>query len=108
MTLQEALVLLVQLAAGIADYLVMNVIHWKETAPEWAKRAAAFGIAGALGALIYLAQVAMLYEPAPVDWRGWVEAIFYAIFVVFGASQLAHIKDLVEKAKKAANQGSTG
>ncbi len=38
----------------------------------------------------YLFQVVMLYQPAPVDWRGWVESISAIAFGAIGLNQIIH------------------
>ena len=64
---------------------------WLAEAEAWVRRLLAWIVACALGVLPYLWQVAMLYEPCPMDWREWVEKLFAVAFVAITANQGVHI-----------------
>jgi len=92
MQLSEFLMSLV--ASGILGGLGMPLLAWIESrwpwlaqAEPWVRRAGAWIIGCGLGVLPYLVQVLMQYEPAPSDWRGWVEQLFAVAFVAITANQ---------------------
>lgn len=94
--LQEVLIGLLQ--SGAAGALAYPLVEWLKTqwewfanAEPWVRRTTAWVLSALLGALPYLAMVAMAYEPAPQDWRGWVERLFAVCFVAVTASQGLHI-----------------
>ena len=98
MELLAFLTWVVKFGAGIIAYLIVDrVPALVALAPTW-KRIAACGIAAAIALLGWLAQIAMLYEPAPVGARPWIEMIFLIATSAFGLATLIHTKDLPDEA----------
>lgn len=96
MELRDFLVGLV--SSGILGTLAYPLVNWLEikwawlhTSEPWVRRLASWIAAVSIGALPYLAQVVLLYEPAPADWRAWVERLFSVGFVAVTAAQGVHI-----------------
>ena len=77
--------------AGWASREICEVWPWFQAlVSAKAKIVIAVLVSSFLGACAYALSVVMLYEVAPVDWRGWVGAIFSAAVVSSGFSQLMH------------------
>lgn len=76
--------------AGVIAYALMEEIPFLATLQSKAKRYAALGIASALACLGFGAMVLFGYEAAPIDAQSWVEALFSAIAVAVGLSQIIH------------------
>lgn len=91
-SLQDVLQWVISGGAGVIAYWLMeNISYLKNLAPE-AKRYVALAIAIALAVLGYFAQVAMGYQVAPQDARGWIEALFAVAGVAGGLSQIVHAR----------------
>ena len=56
----------------------------------WVKRLVAWAVSAVAGGLPYAAMVGMGYDPAPVDWRQWIEKLFYYVFIAVSINQGAH------------------
>jgi hypothetical protein len=90
MELRDLLVFMTAGGAAIAAYYLMeNVFALASLAPA-AKRWAAYLLTAGIAVGAYLLQVAMLYQPAPVDWRGWVEVLSAVAFGAIGLNQIIH------------------
>ncbi|HEX2986913.1 MAG TPA: hypothetical protein VHS06_01925 [Chloroflexota bacterium] len=89
MELQDLLVFIAGGAAVVVYYLMENVFALASLAPS-AKRWAAYLLTAAIAVAAYLFQVVMLNQPAPVDWRGWVESTSAIAFGVIGLNQIIH------------------
>lgn len=86
MTLQEIVTAI--LTTAVPGSLAWAIVRqWFSAQPGERKPWIAFAFAAGLTVLAYLVQVAMLYAPAPADWRGWVEAIVPLIGWAYTCSQ---------------------
>ncbi len=88
------------LSSGALGYAGFAFVAWLEgkfvkfaQTEAWVKRLVAWAVSAVAGALPYGAMVLMNYEPAPADWRAWVEKLFYYIFIALTVNQGAHIVD---------------
>lgn len=88
------------LGSGVLGYAGFAFVAWLESRSAgfalleaWAKRLVAWAVSIIAGALPYGAMVLMGYEPAPPDWRGWVEKLFYYVFIAVTVNQGAHAVD---------------
>ena len=88
------------LGSGVLGYAGFAFVAWLENRSvkftlldAYLKRAIAWGVSAIAGALPYGAMVLMGYEPAPADWRGWVEKLFYYVFIAVTVNQGAHAVD---------------
>lgn len=98
MELREWLVGL--LSSGVLGYAGFAFVAYLESKfakfaalEAWVKRLVAWAVSAVAGALPYGAMVLMGYEPAPPDWRGWVERLFFYIFIALSTNQAAHAID---------------
>ena len=86
--------LLVQLIsgglAGAAAWKLIEVVPALAKLEDDRKRYVAIAITVVLGATAYAASVGMRFDTAPVDWRGWVEALVNAGLAAYLASQSLH------------------
>jgi hypothetical protein len=88
------------LGSGVLGYAGFAFVAWLENRSvkftlldAYLKRAIAWGVSAIAGALPYGAMVLMGYEAAPPDWRGWVERLFFYIFIALSTNQAAHAVD---------------
>lgn len=88
------------LGSGVLGYAGFAFVAWLENRSvkftlldAYLKRAIAWGVSAVAGALPYGAMVLMGYEAAPPDWRGWVERLFFYIFIALSTNQAAHAVD---------------
>jgi hypothetical protein len=88
------------LGSGVLGYAGFAFVAWLENRSvkftlldAYLKRAIAWGVSAIAGALPYGAMVLMGYEAAPPDWRGWVERLFFYIFIALSTNQAAHAID---------------
>jgi hypothetical protein len=80
--------------AGLLAYKIVDAIPALARLAPQAKRWAACAVAGGIAVLAYLVAIAMLYMPAPGDWRAWIAQAFLVATTGFGMSQLIHSRDL--------------
>ena len=76
--------------AGVLAYWLMENVSALAALEPKLKRLVAFGLSALIGVLAFLAMVGMGYQPAPADWRAWVEALFGVAAVAAGLSQILH------------------
>jgi len=88
------------LSSGALGYAGFAFVAWLENRSAgfalleaWVKRLVAWAVSIVAGALPFCAMVLMGYEPAPPDWRGWVEKLFFYVFIALSANQAAHAID---------------
>ena len=88
------------LGSGVLGFAGFAFVAWLENRSvkftlldAYLKRAIAWGVSAIAGALPYGAMVLMGYEAAPPDWRGWVERLFFYIFIALSTNQAAHAID---------------
>lgn len=88
------------LGSGVLGYAGFAFVAWLESRfagfsllDAWMKRLVAWAVSAIAGALPYGAMVLMGYEAAPPDWRGWVERLFFYIFIALSTNQAAHAID---------------
>jgi hypothetical protein len=88
------------LGSGVLGYAGFAFVAWLESRSAgfalleaWAKRLVAWAVSAVAGAVPYLLMVLMRYEPVPADWRGWVERLFFYIFIALSTNQAAHAID---------------
>lgn len=90
MELSDFLLIFVSGGGGVVVYWLMERIPaLANLAPEY-KRYLSLLLSGLLPIPFWLAGIAMNYWPAPVDWRGWVEAAFAIAAGAILASQAVH------------------
>lgn len=90
MELRDFLVFLSTTGAALFAWWLMDNV-WLFERLDWAnKRYVAFALTAVLAILGYLLQLAMLYQPAPVEWRGWAESLFAVAGAAVGLNQLIH------------------
>jgi hypothetical protein len=94
MPLKEFLVWLTTIGAAILTYELIEHVPKLAALEARTKRIVAYAMSAGFAILAWLAQVGMLYVPAPVGPRAWVEAIFAVGTVAFGLSTLIHTRDL--------------
>ncbi len=92
MELRDVLVFLSTTGAAIAAYWLMENVFFLASLDPATKRWAAFILTAFIAVAAWLAQVAMLYQPAPTDWRGWVESLSAVAFAAVGLNQIIHGK----------------
>ena len=98
MELLAFLTWVVKFGAGLFAYFIVDNVPALVRLQAIPKRIAACGIAAGIAILGWLAQIAMLYEPAPVGARPWIEMIFLIATSAFGLATLIHTKDLPDEA----------
>ena len=88
------------LSSGVLGYAGFAFVTWLESRfagfsllEAWVKRLVAWAVSAIAGALPFGAMVLMGYEPAPPDWRGWVERLFYYVFIALTVNHAAHAVD---------------
>ena len=88
------------LGSGVLGYAGFAFVAWLENRSvkftlldAYLKRAIAWGVSAIAGALPFGVLVLMQYEPAPTGWRGWVEKLFYYVFIAVTVNQAAHAID---------------
>jgi hypothetical protein len=101
MDLQTLLVWLTTTGAGLVAWWIVDRIIWKYQTSDEIKRYVALAISGAIALAAWDMEIAMLYQPAPADWRAWVEQGVSILFTAFGVSQLAHARAKAARAAKA-------
>ena len=96
MTLAEILAGLA--ASGVLGALAVPFLTWLEgkwpwlaQAEGWVRRGVAWLITGLLAVAVQLAQVYMLYEPAPASGREWIERLLPLAWAAITANQGLHI-----------------
>jgi hypothetical protein len=95
MELEKILVWVTTPGAAWLAYWLINNVAWLSAKGPRAKRFWACGISAGLAIAAYLAQIAMQYQPAPVEWRAWIEALVLVGTTAFGLATLIHgAKDL--------------
>ena len=90
MELRDFLVFLSTTGAAVAAWWLMEQLWFLARLEPPAKRYAAFGLTAAIAVVAWLAQVAMLYAPAPEGWRSWVESLSAVAFTAVGLNQILH------------------
>ena len=92
--------LLVLLSSGVLGYAGFAFVAWLESRSAgfalleaWVKRLVAWAVSVVASALPHGAMVLMGYEAALADWRGWVEKLFYYVFIAVTVNQGAHAVD---------------
>lgn len=88
MDLEAFLLWIVTPGAGIIALWIAAKVKAISELPDDTERLVTAAIAAAIGIVGYLAQVGMLYAPAPENWREWVEAIFSVAFIAAGLSDV--------------------
>lgn len=106
-TLQSWLAMLATVGVGIAAWWIVNRIRKLDTVLPEVKRVVAICIAVVLAVLIFLLRVWLGYLPAPTTPVGWVEELFNTGMAAFGAATAMHIKNLVDKTRKAQASSSS-
>lgn len=76
--------------AGVLAYWLAAHWDWLQEQSAEVKRYVTLAGASLLGMLAYGASVAMLYVAAPVDARGWIEALFSVAALAVIGSQALH------------------
>jgi len=76
--------------AGVVSYWLMEHLAFLVMLAPQYKRYASLALAGGLAVLGYLAAVGMGYQVAPVEAKGWIEALFSVVGVAIGLGQLIH------------------
>jgi len=87
--------------AGIVSYWLMEHLAFFVQLAAQYKRYVSLALAGGLAVLGYLAAVGMGYQVAPVEAKGWIEALFSVAGVAIGLSQLIHGIRILPMKKKA-------
>ena len=64
---------------------------WLQNTEPWVRQLLAWVVACVLSWVPYLAQVVMLYEPMPADWRAWAEVLAALAAVGLTANQFVHV-----------------
>ena len=90
MELKDVLVFLSTTGAAVLTYWLMNNVRALEGLAPPTKRLAAFALTGVIAVAAWALQVLFLYQPAPADWRGWVEALSAVAFGSIGLNQIIH------------------
>ena len=75
--------------AGVLAFWLMDHWPWAKNLGEEARHFVSLGLSGGFALLAWGAQMLMLYQPVPSDWRVGVEQAVALIFTAFGVSQLA-------------------
>jgi hypothetical protein len=94
MELRQLLVWFTTIGAAIITYELMDGIPALAVLEARAKRIVAYAMSAGFAILAWLAQVGMLYVPAPVSARAWAEAVFAVGTAAFGLATLIHTRDL--------------
>jgi len=76
--------------AGPCSQWICEQWPWFQKQTSKVKLVLAVGVSSVLGMSAYGFAVVMLYQPSPVDWRGWVIALVSAAAVASGFSQIVH------------------
>ncbi len=76
--------------AGAAAYWVAERWPAVQQLGSEAKRYALLALTAAFAWLAWLVAIAMLFLPAPADWRAWVQQAFSVALAAYLASQLIH------------------
>ena len=76
--------------AGKASRSLCESWGWFQKQTSKAKIIVAVGVSSFLSMLAYTAMVAMLYQAAPVGWRGWAGALVGAAVVGSGFAEIVH------------------
>ena len=87
--LRDLLVAFSTTLAAVASYAIIRKTKLNLLPPE-PKRIVAFLLAAGIAIAAWLAQIGMLYAPAPVGWRSWVEACVAVGGAAIGLGQLIH------------------
>ena len=90
MELRDFLVFLSTTGSAVLAWWMMDHMPTLQHLEGAHKRYAAFALTALLAILGYLGQLAMLYAPAPADWRGWVESLFAVAGAAVGLNQVIH------------------
>jgi len=92
--LRQMLVWFTTAGAAVITYELMENISALAFLESRAKRIVAYAMSAGFAIAAWLAQVGMLYVPAPVGARAWVEAVFAVGTAAFGLATLIHTRDL--------------
>lgn len=87
--------------AGVVSYWLMEHLAFLVMLSGQHKRYVSLALAGGLAVLGYLVAVGMGYQVAPVEVKGWIEALFSVIGVAIGLGQLIHGAKQMKPKKKA-------
>jgi hypothetical protein len=90
MELKDFLLWVSTIGAGTISYEMMEHVAWLAARPTQGKRWWAFGIAGLVAMLGFLAAVGLGYRVAPVGATAWCESLFAVATTAFGLGQLIH------------------
>jgi hypothetical protein len=76
MNLQSLLEALVAGGGGSLLYPLLNQWAWFQMLSDMNKRWMTMALSAGIGCIAFvLASVVMRYQPAPVDWRSWIETV---------------------------------
>ena len=107
-TLKQLLAWLTAPGAGIVAWWLIDQfkigLGWTDEHRRWL----ALAVSGVLALGAWWAQIAMLYQPMPADWRAGVEQGVAILFTAFGVSQLAHARVKQERIARAARMAPRG
>jgi hypothetical protein len=107
MTEEPLKVLLVWLStpgAGLVTIWIVDHGRWAKALAEEPQRWLSLGISGALALLAWGAQMGMLYQPMPTDWRRGLEKAVAILFTAFGISQLGQARMRAMRIRRAKQQ----
>lgn len=99
MDLQQLLYWLGTPGAGVVAFWIMDHWPWAKCLPEEPQRWLSLALSGVLALLAWGAQMAMLYQPVPSDWRAGLEQAVALLFTAFGVSQLVATRATAIRAK---------
>jgi hypothetical protein len=92
MNLQSLLEALVAGAGGSLLYPLLNQWEWFQWQTETNKRWVTMGLSAGIGCIAFvLASVVMQYQPAPTDWRSWMETIGNIIIGIIAPSSGTYV-----------------
>ena len=94
MPFKEFLVWVTTIGAALITYELIEHVAQLAALESRLKRIVAYAMSAGFAIAAWLAQVGMLYVPAPVGARAWVEAVFAVGTAAFGLATLIHTRDL--------------
>ena len=76
--------------AGAAAYFLMEKIPFLIDLTSELKRYVSMALAAVIAMAAFSVAVGLEYQPAPADWKAWVEALFSVAGVAIGVGQVIH------------------
>jgi hypothetical protein len=76
--------------AGIAAYFLMEKIPFLISLSAELKRYVSLFLAAMIAMGAFAIAVSLGYQPLPIGWKGWLEALFAVAGVAIGIGQVIH------------------